>query len=228
MFNHGNTCFLNSTLQCLLHTPPLVQILQSHSPEALKGLLGKSSTQPSISEYFQRLVIEAWSSSGKAISPRSMVQNIRRVGRQFRPSRQVWFREYLRLTLFSRPSENLYTKLQEDAHEYLRQLLDCMHEEVLKANGVKVSDGLLAETTFISRIFGGYLCNELRCLMCKHVSKTSNHFQDMSLDIVGNTSSVREALRFFLKSETLASGNEWLCSGCNKKVKVQQSANEFT
>jgi hypothetical protein len=28
--NVGNTCFLNSALQCLLHTPPLVRILFSH------------------------------------------------------------------------------------------------------------------------------------------------------------------------------------------------------
>lgn len=26
LFNHGNTCFLNSTLQCLLHTPSLSQV----------------------------------------------------------------------------------------------------------------------------------------------------------------------------------------------------------
>jgi len=29
--NIGNTCFLNSALQCLLHTPPLLRILASHS-----------------------------------------------------------------------------------------------------------------------------------------------------------------------------------------------------
>lgn len=40
-----------------------------------------------------------------------MVSNIKRVGKQFKPLRQ------------------------EDAHEYLRQLLDCMHEEILKGNG---------------------------------------------------------------------------------------------
>ena len=27
LFNHGNTCFLNSTIQCLLHTPALSQVL---------------------------------------------------------------------------------------------------------------------------------------------------------------------------------------------------------
>ena len=55
-----------------------------------------------------------------------MVQNIRRVGRQFRPMRQ------------------------EDAHEYLRQLLDCMHEEVLKANNVKT---IITNDFFVNIIF---------------------------------------------------------------------------
>lgn len=90
-FNQGNTCFLNSTLQCLLHIPALVQILQKHSGEALKGLISKQHQGPqkSIAEHFMQLVVETGSSGGKSLSPRSMVQNIRRVGRQFRPGRQV-------------------------------------------------------------------------------------------------------------------------------------------
>jgi len=141
LFNMGNTCFLNSTLQCLLHTPALAQILQLEANKALIGIAGRSELQQvTISQHFQRLVLDAWSpNAGRAISPRSMVHNVRRVGKQFRPQRQ------------------------EDAHEYLVQLLDCMHEEVLKANGVKLSDGKVAESTFIGRIFGGDLCNELKC-----------------------------------------------------------------
>jgi ubiquitin carboxyl-terminal hydrolase 36/42 len=30
LYNNGNTCFLNSALQCLLHTPPLLRILMAH------------------------------------------------------------------------------------------------------------------------------------------------------------------------------------------------------
>lgn len=160
-----------------------------------------------------------------------MVQSIRRVGKQFRPHRQ------------------------EDAHEYLRQLLDCMHEEILKANNVKTSDGKVAETTLISRVFGGSLRNELKCLSCRFSSKTYNHFQDLSLEISGGISSgdfiqlifvtmcnrsslyrivclqkwriksschvaVSGALKAFMRSEKLSSGNEWRCDGCKKKVQV--------
>jgi ubiquitin carboxyl-terminal hydrolase 36/42 len=30
LYNSGNTCFLNSAVQCLLHTPPLLRMLGSH------------------------------------------------------------------------------------------------------------------------------------------------------------------------------------------------------
>lgn len=30
LYNGGNTCFLNSALQCLLHTPPLLRMLDAH------------------------------------------------------------------------------------------------------------------------------------------------------------------------------------------------------
>ena len=116
---------------------------------------------------FSRLVMEIWAPTDavKSISPRSMVQNIRRVGRQFRNMRQ------------------------EDAHEYLRQLLDCMHEEILKSRNIKTCDGKIAETTLISRVFGGYLLSELQCSKCKYSSKTYNHFQDLSLEVSGGISS---------------------------------------
>lgn len=207
-FNDGNTCYLNSTLQCLMHTPSLVQILQFESKKVMKALeittnnVNTTNHNPNnirtILQHFQSLVHEVWGihSTSRTISPRAMISNIRRVGKQFKPLRQ------------------------EDAHEYLRQLLDCMHEEILKSNGIKISDGKLAETSMISRIFGGDLCNILTCSKCNHQSKTFNHFQDLSLDINAGVKSIIEAIDLFTKPEYLSSGNEWKCEKCKMKVKV--------
>ena len=148
--------------------------------------------------FYFRLVEDIWKSNhnNRAYSPKSMVANIRQVGKQFHKSRQ------------------------EDAHEYLVQLLDCMHEEILKLHSVKTSEGKIAETTLISRIFGGYLCNEMKCSKCSHSSKTYNYYQHLSLDINNGVSSINNSLKSFTKIETLTQGNEWLCEKCKQKVKA--------
>jgi ubiquitin C-terminal hydrolase len=95
---------------------------------------------------------------------------------------------------------------------------DCVHEEILKSHGIKLSDGKIAETTFISRVFGGYLCNTLTCSECKYSSQTFNHFLDLSLDINSGIATVRDSIRAFTKPEKLSAGNEWKCEKCNKRV----------
>lgn len=200
-FNEGNSCYLNSTLQCLLYIPALVQVLLHETDAALKNIPRNQQNQlRPITEIFTSLVKEIWANQNeagrKAILPRGMVSTIRRVGKQFKPFRQ------------------------EDAHEYLRQLLDTMHEEVLKANRLKISDGKPAETSFISRVFGGYLCNTLKCSQCGYASKTYNHFLDLSLEIQKGVQSVQDAIQQFTKPEQLSHGNEWNCDGCKRKVKA--------
>lgn len=191
-FNQGNTCYLNSTLQCLLYIPPLTQILLKTDIKLLKSV---SANNQSMLPHFQKLAIDVSKGSAeRAISPRSMVQNIRYVGKQFRPMRQ------------------------EDAHEYLCKLIDCMHEEILKSYGVKIENGKIAETTFIFRIFGGTLRNELLCSKCHYSSKTYNSFLNLSLEISKGVSSVNAALKHFTEKERLTAGNEWFCEKCKMKV----------
>jgi ubiquitin C-terminal hydrolase len=54
LFNHGNTCFLNSTLQCLLHTPALSQVLVNESKIVLSGSERDDKQQKTMLQLFQR------------------------------------------------------------------------------------------------------------------------------------------------------------------------------
>jgi len=200
-YNEGNTCFLNSTLQCLLYQAPFAQILLTESEDILSRLQKHDNKLKSIIELFTILVREVWQNlqRGPSISPKGLVTSIRRVGKQFKPFRQ------------------------EDAHEYLRQLIDTMHEEILKSHGLKLSDGKITETSMIARVFGGSLCNILTCPQCKYQSKTSNHFQDLSLDVnKQGITSVDATLRSFMQIEYLTQGNEWKCDKCKQKVKASK------
>ena len=59
LYNQGNTCFLNSTLQCLLHTPAFTQILLKEPQAALRGLDRRGedkgeNQQKAILQHYQR------------------------------------------------------------------------------------------------------------------------------------------------------------------------------
>ena len=88
-YNDGNSCYLNSTLQCLIHTPPLAQILIQESQIVMrnigpKNIINNDSNNRTINnhsqqqggkpilQHFHSLVNEVLNanSSSKAISPR--------------------------------------------------------------------------------------------------------------------------------------------------------------
>jgi hypothetical protein len=77
----------------------------------------------------------------------------------------------------------------------------------------------LDETTFIHRIFGGYLRSQVRCNKCGYNSNTYDPFLDLSLEVSKKSSnSVAFAFSEFTRKETLDSANKWKCSGCKKHV----------
>lgn len=80
---------------------------------------------------------------------------------------------------------------QEDAHEFLRHVIDHMwrallafHENESKISGFTSKyDSLTKATTAINHIFGGYLRSQVLCLQCKATSNTYDYFMDMALEI---------------------------------------------
>ncbi|KAK9916917.1 hypothetical protein WJX75_008782 [Coccomyxa subellipsoidea] len=86
--NLGNTCFLNSVLQCLTHTPPLAEVLLNARP------LGSASEWDAL-RLTQQHVARALHNRSRVISPRPHANGLRRVCRSFRRGRQEDAHEYL-------------------------------------------------------------------------------------------------------------------------------------
>jgi ubiquitin C-terminal hydrolase len=186
--NIGNTCFLNSILQCLLRVPALVQPLCDETESSATILSGMTDT--SISKIFRDFANEYWGGrSVKALRPTSMVSALE--------VRKGWKHGN-----------------QEDAHEFLRLLLNYMHKDILDVLGFD-RDG--NESTFISRVFGGKEVNELTCLHCNSTSRAYNPFLDLSLELGDGISTVEEALAAFLKMETLSLENARDCEHCERR-----------
>ncbi|RMB94615.1 hypothetical protein DUI87_29430 [Hirundo rustica rustica] len=136
---------------------------------------------------------------------------------------------------------------QQDAHEFMRYLLDHLHLELQGGfNGVsrsvilQESSNLSASnkccingaSTVVTAIFGGILQNEVNCLICGTESRKFDPFLDLSLDIPsqfrnkrtknqdsGPMCTLRDCLRSFTDLEELDETELYMCHKCKKKQK---------
>ncbi|KAJ2771366.1 hypothetical protein IWQ57_002245 [Coemansia nantahalensis] len=186
--NLGNTCFLNSVLQCLTYTPPLAEYMLSREHSA-----GCRAGDNCMLCKFEMHVVRALSKrDGTPISPKSIVGRLRLVAKHMRVGRQ------------------------EDAHEFLRLLVDAFQRSLLAGIDPKI-DRRIQETTLTSQIFGGYLQSQVSCGRCGHDSNTFDPLLDLSLDIQAG-STIAKALRSFTRPEILSKGNRYKCEKCTKLV----------
>ncbi|KAF8082389.1 hypothetical protein N665_0829s0006 [Sinapis alba] len=105
--NLVNTCFMNSTLQCLAHTPPIVDyFLKDYSSDINKdnplGMRGELAIE------FGELLRKLWSSGQNTVAPRSFKTKLGRFAPQFSGYNQ------------------------HDSQEMLSFLLDGLHEDLNK------------------------------------------------------------------------------------------------
>ncbi|NWI70494.1 UBP36 hydrolase, partial [Todus mexicanus] len=102
LHNLGNTCFLNSTLQCLTYTPPLANYLLSkeHGRACHQGGFCMMCVM-------QNHTIQAFANSGNAIKPLTFIRDLKKI------------------------AQNIHFGRQEDAHEFLRYTIDAMQRACL-------------------------------------------------------------------------------------------------
>ncbi len=96
-----------------------------------------------------------------------------------------------------------FAPLQEDAHEFARYLIEAMQAACVGTR--KLPPGV-AETSFVSRVFGGRLRSQIKCA-CGRDSNTYDPFLDLSLEVV-RAASVDKALSRFCATEVLDGDNK--------------------
>ncbi|KAL2465643.1 Ubiquitin carboxyl-terminal hydrolase 23 [Abeliophyllum distichum] len=188
--NLGNTCFLNSVLQCLTYTEPLAAYLQSGKHQNSCRTAGFCALCA-----IQRHVSRALQSTGRILEPKDLVSNLRCISRNFRNARQ------------------------EDAHEYMVNLLESMHKCCLPS-GVPCESPSAYEKSLVHKIFGGRLRSQVKCMQCSFCSNKFDPFLDLSLEIM-KADSLYKALTHFTAKEQLDGGaRQYQCQQCKQKVEA--------
>ncbi|KAM8769711.1 ubiquitin carboxyl-terminal hydrolase 2a isoform 2-T3 [Acanthopagrus schlegelii] len=222
--NLGNTCFMNSILQCLSNTHSLRDYCLHNSHR--RDLNNNSRTNTALMEEFAKLIQTMWTlSSSEAVSPSEFKTQIQRYAPRF-----VGYN-------------------QQDAQEFLRFLLDGLHNEVNRVTvrprgtvedfdhlpdeekGKKMwSKYLEREDSKIVDLFVGQLKSSLTCSHCGFCSTVFDPFWDLSLPIAKGYGEVSliDCVRLFTKEDVLDGDEKPTCyrckarRRCTKKFTIQK------
>uniref|UniRef100_A0A8C1FD71 Ubiquitin carboxyl-terminal hydrolase n=1 Tax=Cyprinus carpio carpio TaxID=630221 RepID=A0A8C1FD71_CYPCA len=136
---------------------------------------------------------------------------------------------------------------QQDAHEFLRYLLEHLHREMQGSKNGSPSPALSPDrpkhaseskccingtSTIVTSVFGGVLQNEVYCLICGTESRKFDPFLDLSLDIPsqfrikftkdqepGPTCTLNDCLQSFTDLEELDETELYMCHKCKTRQK---------
>ncbi|KAG8759728.1 hypothetical protein FRC11_001513 [Ceratobasidium sp. 423] len=188
--NLGNTCFLNSVLQCLLHTPPLLNILLDHEHDKTGFCMVCLLRDLARASFFNR-------KRGTGM----IINNLNKIAKGMRQGRQEDAHEFLRYSV--------------DALQRSALAIYCSTSSKHPNPNPNKIPHALAETSWVHTIFGGRLRSRVSCRTCHHCSDTFDSLLDLSVEI-NRSASLMHALSQFVKPEVLSGEDAYRCEKCKK------------
>jgi len=212
--NLGNTCYMNSILQCVSNTPPLAHYFISRNFE--EDLNSKSETRGRVAVEFAEVLKNLWSSQFKSISPSDLKQMIGRFKSEFAG------------------------RDQQDSHEFVSKLLEWLHSDTNRIarpskepeqNNTDSRDKAAARKhwrnylernqSIIVQLFCGQTRSTVTCFSCKAESVTYREFTNLTLPLpeTNGRVSLKECFEEFLREEIL---EMFTCDRCKKAGKASK------
>lgn len=163
--NLGNTCFMNSALQCMSNVPILTEFFRTGAYKQEINRQNPLGRKGEIAEAYAELINEMWSGQNSYTIPRTFKLNISRFAPQFTGYQQ-------------QDSQELLAFLLDGLHEDLNRILKKPYVEMGSHEGK--TDAEFAEESWqdhkkrndsiIVDTFHGLLKSTLNCLECGKIS----------------------------------------------------------
>ncbi|XP_049538327.1 ubiquitin carboxyl-terminal hydrolase 8 isoform X1 [Anopheles darlingi] len=198
--NLGNTCYMNSILQCLSNTYFLNEFF--HDASFKMRLNRNNKTQGKIGEEVAAVIKALWTGQYKCIASKNLRYVVGQYERQFGGIEQ------------------------QDSHEFLTILMDWLHSD-LQTIQMQISTSLdqlppsekawiehfKGKGSYISELFYGQIKSTVKCTRCHNESATYESFSNLSLELPqdSNICYLENCLDMYFNGEEVRG---WHCPKC--------------
>ncbi|KAL3094850.1 hypothetical protein niasHS_006145 [Heterodera schachtii] len=218
LFNLGNTCFMNATLQPLFHTPGFSQLFREKSAQRFVNGNNSFGTNGMISGSFSALIDLIWSGKFGALRPTLFLEFFAR-----------------------RVNAVMADRQQHDAQEFQLYLLDALHEDTNRVDkrqpfeqnyddtdlGASASDFNERSKLFcsspVNELFNLTTISVIKCSTCNTTSVRFEAVNQISLELPTNIDGLKlkDCLEAHFSSASLE--DKWNCPKCKSKQPATRS-----
>jgi ubiquitin carboxyl-terminal hydrolase 19 len=181
LINLGNTCFMNSVIQCLSNTPEMRDYFVKGHYLANINLQNPLGFEGKLAKCFCMILRKLWSGEYKSFSPRKLLE------------------------IVAKRSKYFSGNSQHDTHEFMSYLIDGLHEDLNRVREKPVTEPVEMEDypdrevaeeswrvhkkrndSMIVDLFQGQFKSTLVCQECNKESVTFDPFMSLSVPIPRN------------------------------------------
>ncbi|OCF30719.1 hypothetical protein I316_07605 [Kwoniella heveanensis BCC8398] len=215
--NLGNTCYMNSTIQCLSATFPFTSFFLDGSFKRSINVYNPLGTKGNLANAFAELLKALWKEDYTFLSPVTFRKNIITFASQFSGTDQHDSQEFLSFVL-----DGLHEDLNRVKHKPPPVEMTPEREAALETLPPEVASEKewqiyrMRNDSFIVDLFQGQYRNRLECLTCHKTSTTYDAYMYMSLPVPSGKSRVviQELIDEFVKAEVMEKEDAWNCPRC--------------
>ncbi|ORX41170.1 hypothetical protein BD324DRAFT_613498 [Kockovaella imperatae] len=215
--NLGNTCYMNSTIQCLSATFPFTSYFLDGSYKRSINVNNPLGMKGALANAFAELLKAMWKEDYTFLSPVTFRKGIINFAHQFSGTDQHDSQEFLSFVLDGLHEDLNRIKQKPPPIEMTPEreaALETLPPEVASEKEWQIYRR--RDDSFIVDLFQGQYRNRLECLTCHKTSTTYDTFMYLSLPVPTNKKHVilQELIDEFVSSEMLEKDDAWNCPRC--------------